>query len=265
MTIYKGKLLIGIILVFIQCKSIAQTSLGCIEKKPVPSGSDLFCEQGIFQTIEDFKTDVESFKITKGYKSIQVNLEKSGPFSSKIYNWNILYEGFGEFNQKDDYGNRLIPESYKVCDLLPSGPHHISTTITSVNNDGTLKGYQIIDEYTCDEQSITFFKMRQHYLQKQNFLPYRVYSAIVEKGKTDNYDYLAEFELQHTVKRARVKVPKSSFYDGWSETKKRKAFVVEGDEVFIDRIAEDWIRVAYEGKTSTTKGWLKREDLEIIE
>ncbi len=262
---YSGKLFIGLMLVFFQCKSIAQVPILCIEQKPIPTGSDIQCEQGIFQIIEDFKTDVESFKITTGYKTIQVSIEKTGLFSNNIYSWDILYEGFGEFNQKDDYGNRIVSDSYKICDFLPSGPHHISTAQTSVNDDGTLKGYQIIDEYSCEGESITFFRMRQHYMQKQDFLPYRVYSAIAEKAKTENQDYLAQFDLLNHLKKAKVNVVKSYFYDGWSESKKRKAFVVEGDEVFIDRIAEDWIRVAYEGTNSVTKGWLKRQDLEIIE
>lgn len=265
MGIFRSKLLIGVILNFFQCKSIAQMPSQCIEEKQIPSDSDLMCEQGIFLKIEDFKTDVESFKITKGYKTIQVGIEKMGLFSTTIYNWDILYQGFGEFNQKDDYGNHLIPDSYKLCDFLPSGPHHISAPHSSVNNDGSLKGYQIIDEYSCDGESITFFRMRQHYMKKQSFLPYRVYSAIVEKSKIDNQNYLDDYDLQASVKKAKVRVAQSYFYDGWSESKKRKGFVVEGDEVFVDRIAEDWIRVAYEGKTSVTKGWLKKEDLEIIE
>lgn len=53
---------------------------------------------------------------------------------------------------------------------------------------------------------------------------------------------------------------KVHFYSQKNEGKKRKAYVVKNDMVFIEKIEDGWAYCSYFGKT-TTKGWLKITDL----
>jgi hypothetical protein len=53
-----------------------------------------------------------------------------------------------------------------------------------------------------------------------------------------------------------IVLEKTYFYKEKQEDTKRKAYLIEGDIVFIDKIENDWIHCSYYGKT-ITKGWMK--------
>ena len=180
-----------------------------------------------------------------------------------MYVWAILYEGFGNFPQQDQYGNNIVDEDFTICDFQPSGPHYISTNESSVQLDGKLKGYEILTEYYCDAGSIEFYRMRMQYMEQLSYLPFRAYQQIKERSSADQRDYLREFNTPALLKRAKVTAKKAYFYASQDESARRKAFVVKGDELIIDTIEEEWVKAAYEGKT-TTLGWLKRSDLDIL-
>lgn len=50
------------------------------------------------------------------------------------------------------------------------------------------------------------------------------------------------------------------FYNDKNLETKRKAYVVRGDIVYIDKIEGEWIHCKYIGKT-TTEGWIKKENI----
>ena len=101
-------------------------------------------------------------------------------------------------------------------------------------------------------------------LEKKPFLPFKAYDYLKEQSNKDHRDYVAEFSIQKKLKKAKVVVDKTYFHSAQSESTKRKAFVVKDDEVIIDLIDKDWVKVAYEGKQSTTEGWLNKSDIEIL-
>ncbi len=101
--------------------------------------------------------------------------------------------------------------------------------------------------------------------EKQPYLPFTAYCFLKERGTKDERDYITEFDISSLLKQAEVTSEKSFFHDTPNEATKRRAFVVKGDKVIIDRITEGWVKAAYEGKTITTLGWLKDSDLKILE
>ena len=57
-----------------------------------------------------------------------------------------------------------------------------------------------------------------------------------------------------------INIEKAYFYSEKQEETKRKAFVLKGDIVYIDKIEDEWIHCSFYGKT-VTKGWVKLESV----
>jgi hypothetical protein len=57
-----------------------------------------------------------------------------------------------------------------------------------------------------------------------------------------------------------VKTNKAYFHNEKSDEDRRKAYVVQNDIMYVEKIEGDWMYCAYIGK-STTKGWIKKSDL----
>jgi hypothetical protein len=55
-----------------------------------------------------------------------------------------------------------------------------------------------------------------------------------------------------------IDTDKAYFHSDKYEASKRKAYIVKGDIVYIDKIENDWIHCKYFGKT-VTEGWIKKE------
>lgn len=55
-----------------------------------------------------------------------------------------------------------------------------------------------------------------------------------------------------------IETDKAYFHNDKNDASKRKAYVVKGDIVYIDKIEKDWVHCKYMGK-KTTEGWIKRE------
>ncbi|PLX22358.1 MAG: hypothetical protein C0599_06545 [Salinivirgaceae bacterium] len=57
-----------------------------------------------------------------------------------------------------------------------------------------------------------------------------------------------------------VKADKAYFHNEKTDASKRKAYVLQNDIVYIEKIEGDWMYCAFIGK-STTKGWIKKSEL----
>ena len=79
----------------------------------------------------------------------------------------------------------------------------------------------------------------------------------------DFSDDFTNFKLQESknwIEIRYIDIDKAFFYTQQNETTKRKAYVLKGDIVFIDKIKSNWIHCSYIGKTVTT-GWLKLDSV----
>ena len=77
-------------------------------------------------------------------------------------------------------------------------------------------------------------------------------------------DTLEQFELTESknwIDVRWVKLEKSNFHEEPNANKKQKAYLLEGDLVYIEKKEGDWVYCIYYGEKTTTKGWLKIDDL----
>ncbi|PLX12577.1 MAG: hypothetical protein C0597_13035, partial [Marinilabiliales bacterium] len=76
-------------------------------------------------------------------------------------------------------------------------------------------------------------------------------------------DDFSKFSLEESKNWLEIKyvvIEKAFFYHEKIESTKRKAYVLKGDLVFIDKIESDWIHCNFYGKT-VTQGWLRRSSV----
>jgi hypothetical protein len=57
-----------------------------------------------------------------------------------------------------------------------------------------------------------------------------------------------------------IESDKSFFYMDTNEESIRKAYIIKGDLIYIDKFENDWVHAIYYGNT-ITEGWLKKETL----
>ena len=58
-----------------------------------------------------------------------------------------------------------------------------------------------------------------------------------------------------------INTEKAYFHNDKNLESKRKAYVVKGDIVYIDKIEGEWVHCKYIGN-ATTEGWIKKGDLD---
>jgi hypothetical protein len=59
-----------------------------------------------------------------------------------------------------------------------------------------------------------------------------------------------------------IDIEKAFFYSDKKEETKRKAYMIKGDVIYIDKIEKEWVHCKYYEKT-VTEGWIKKESLNI--
>ncbi len=75
----------------------------------------------------------------------------------------------------------------------------------------------------------------------------------------DFSDDLTNFKLQKNkdwIEIRYIVIEKAFFYTEKQESTKRKAYIQEGDLIFVDQIEDEWIHCSFYGKT-VTQGWIK--------
>jgi hypothetical protein len=227
--------------------------------------SKLECVQGIHSPINDNNPNSETYLITKGFKTLGLILKKVGK-KKEFYELNIGYEGFYDFKEyAGNKGSYSVVDSFYVCDLKQNGPHYITFLEKDLKDNGWTTSLTTQPEYFCDGGFIESSDRHLIMFEPVLYLPYTAYNHLQDQGKIKGRDYISEFDILTKLKKARVIMEKAHFHNTPNESSKRKAFVIKGDEVIIDDIKKDWVKVAYEGKNATTEGWLKRADLQIID
>lgn len=74
-----------------------------------------------------------------------------------------------------------------------------------------------------------------------------------------SFDDFTNFKLRENkiwIEIRYIAIEKAFFHSEKDQSTKRKAYVLKGDLVFIDKIDSEWVHCSYHGKTVTT-GWLK--------
>jgi len=72
------------------------------------------------------------------------------------------------------------------------------------------------------------------------------------------------FAAIETKKIASVYTDKTYFYDK-PYGKRSHIYIVEGDNVIVLKTEDEWLKVVYKGKKKDFTGWVKREDIDILE
>ncbi len=77
-------------------------------------------------------------------------------------------------------------------------------------------------------------------------------------------DSLRKYELDQVKNWIDIKYvtkEKINFYETPDENKRRKAFLLKKDIVYVEKKEGNWLYCIYYGEKSNTKGWLKVDDL----
>ena len=222
----------------------------------IAQGSQIDCLQGVYQITNDDNPEFENYHITFKYKYLILYL-KIGSEKRLLDEFNLGYHGFANQNKITKKTN------LSICDLQPDGDTYISIPEENVADNGQISTFYQNEEFYCEAGFVEYFTRQLMFKEQLAFLPFTAYYHIKEQSKEKGRNYLSEFNIPALLKRAKVTAKKAYFYDSQGESARRKAFVVKGDELIIDTIEEEWVKAAYEGKT-TTLGWLKRADLNIL-
>ena len=231
----------------------------------VEPGSKLDCIQGIHSPINDNNPNSETYLITKGFKTMSLILKKNGE-DRQFYELNIGYEGFYNFSEyADNFGSYAVVDSFYLCNLRQNGPHYVTFLEKHIKPNGWVISLTTQPEYFCDGSFIESSDRHLTMFEPVSYLPYTAYFHLKEQSEKAARDYVKEFDVLDKLKKARVETEKAHFYSQPDENTKRKAFVIKGDKVIIDKITKNWVKAAYEGGTIITLGWLKVSDLKILE
>ncbi len=212
------------------------------------NSNKLKCIQGVWRgtnmDIEPFQDISNFYQIIQGDSIISFYLNEEDIFVShfKFINFNILEEDVDFYNV----------EKSNILSLSENNDEIF--IYTEIDQHGNVA----IDKYfSCGTTSLNKLHME---FQKDDFVTYSVYSFF----KTNYSSYINQLNLINKLIKAEIIVDKTYFHKNPDENSKFKAFVIKGDQVIIDKINGDWIKVAYEGKKITTEGWIKRSDLDFL-
>ena len=247
---YLMKTSFSIVLVFYSVFSVAQ-------KGSLQSNSTLSCMQGVWIPINSSNEELLEYVIYHSFKSISISYTEAGEFEG------IMVTTNGFYDSPRSYAD-ISRDSLQVSEIKSSGKYFVWFFEENISANGWARSGGVQQDFICEGDIIEMTNNAMTILEKQRFLPYTAYFYLKEKSKADNRDYITEFEVINKLKIAEVS-RKTHFYNQPKESTKRNAFVVSGDSLIVDKVMEHWIRAAYQGRKTTTVGWLKRSDLRVLE
>lgn len=225
----------------------------------IVKNTQIDCLQGVYQIINDNNPETENYQITSGYKYLIIYLSKKPDKKNSLDEFNLGYHGF--INQEIASNKQNL----NICDLQPDENTYISISEGDIDHKGQIAHYYENEEFYCEAGFVEYFTRKLMFKEKLSFLPFQAYKHIKHKASTDQRDYITEFDILNKLKKAKVTTERAYFHNDQDKSSMRNAYVIKKDQVIIDKIEKDWVKAAYEGKTTTTEGWLKREHLEILE
>ena len=222
------------------------------------SQSHLYCMQGIWSPINSRNNDIKEFVIRKNFKCISVGYKSDG----EVLSFLVFYDGFYNFPEKIKFPSRT-KDSVFTQRLQQNGDFYVWFRERDIGKSGWAKISGAQRGYECSSGFIELNDNATTILQRKLFLPYSAIEHIKNQGATDRRDYLKEMNIR--PKKAAIKSKKAFFHNEPNVESKRKGFVVVGDQVFIDEIILGWAKVIFVGSKSTTKGWIKEGDFNLLE
>ena len=236
-------------LLFYSLASVAQV------RSLVNPNSTLTCMQGVWQPVNSTNDGLIEYIVYDSFKSISISYKREGGLE------NIMLTINGFYNFTNGYS---LKDSLKVADLKYDGQYFVWFFEEDLNTNGwaILGGVQ--KGLICSGEMIEMTNNSMTMLEK-TYIPYTVYKYLRELEKKDKRDYISEFDILNKLKMAKVSIEKAYFYNDTDEKTKRKAFVIKNDSLIVDSIFESWVKVAYEGKGTTTLGWIKRSAVDILD
>lgn len=247
------KYLVKINFIFLFCLSfnlIAQI------KDQVKNNSALSCIQGVWQPINSTNEELVEYVIYESFKSISISYANSKKLEG------IMLTANGFYNFDDGYN---LGDSLKFSELESDGNYFVWFFLEDIKPNGWVQIGGAQEDFICDGDIIEMTDNAMTILEKQPYLPFTAYHHLKRKEEEDGRAYINEFNISNKLKKAKIVANKTYFHDQANESTRRKAFVIKGDELIVDKVANEWIKAAYEGKNTTTIGWLKASDLEILD
>ena len=222
--------------------------------KSVADNSTLSCMQGVWKPLNSSNEKLSEYIVYDSFKAVSISY-----YQKELERIFLTLNGFYDFK------NEIQPDSLQISSLKSNGSHFIWFFLEDVRITGWAQLGGIQRDFICQDDVIEMSDNAMTILEKQSFLPYKAYYHIKQQGKKDDRDYVSEFNLVKKLKRAKIVVNKAHFHDDRDASTKRRAFVIEGDEVILNTITNSWIEAAFEGSQTTTEGWLKRTEITILE
>lgn len=260
MITYK-KTLRWLLLVYLMAYNVDVLSQDCDKLfNQVNIGSKLDCIQGIHSPINDDNPDYSTFIINEGFHFLTLILK-----GNELDEFIIGYEGFYNFpGYENNYGSFSAVDSFYICDLKQDGPHYISFLEKDIKPSGWVTSLITQPEYFCDSGFIESSDNHLTMYEPIQYLPYQTFPLLYEQGRLNKRDYITEFNILDKLKKAEIIIDKAYFHTTPNERSKRKAFVILGDIVFVDKVVDTWVKIGYLGGSSLTQGWVKKGVLRII-
>lgn len=276
MEVKKGIIVLIIFFLLINCKKNENNKTQEKQEKQVESvlkkeiKDDIYHIQGVWENYSyylEHESEFKDFNKNKYYKiifnkrslDIRLGYQDIDSLSIKKY-----YLGFWESTKKPLFNDR---NSF-IKSLKDSG-----NILVRFNEDVEEYNYSTVEKSTDFERyhevteilhdGFSYDKKTNEFDFRRTFsLPKKIFSSLKEKSKLDNIDYIKDYGIHSLSKKVRVKVGKTYFHNEMDNATRRKAFLVKGDEVYVEEILDAWVKVYYDGKI-ISGGYVKKSDLEI--
>lgn len=226
-----------------------------LENLPFDSISNVAVMQGVhipFRLGQDSSS--VTYIITHGYRQLSVNLH-----GNELYEINEGIFGFAE--EPLDWPL----DELTICDLKPTGTTFIEALEPKSKDEGVLQSVFFWNGVYAETGSLDFTEEPLYYWEKVSHLPYYVYAHILAQQKTIELDLVSKYSIYEKLMFLEVSSERAYFYNSPTEEQHRRAFVVKGDVVIVDDSQPGWLKVAYEGETVTTQGWVKAKYLKRVD
>ncbi|HEX9510021.1 MAG TPA: hypothetical protein VF939_06030 [Puia sp.] len=134
------------------------------------------------------------------------------------------------------------------CDLFFTGHHLASDPL----NDYSIES-RYPDDTTGETSSSGIIRIKKQEVFIQIKEPFSCQNLIdLRQGWSFNLVKRTDFIACRTIKAA-----KAFFYTQPNDSSQQKAYLINGDVVFIRGIKDGWLNVAYINKKGTRNGWMK--------
>lgn len=178
-----------------------------------------------------------------------------------------------------DIGFVNNPDQYSMNSSLKSkGNYFVRIQKSSYINDNTIKvdnNYDVsesfsktYDTYQIIEDGFNYNYIKNDYekvqFKKEDVLPVEIYKNLQKILKTNKINFFKDIDIDKLSEKVKIIKSKTYFYEDPDLTIKKKAFLLENDEAFIENSNDKSVKVYFNGKVITS-GYLNKNHVKIVD